>query len=332
MPDDIANAYWTVRPGRGELRSAPLRPPGDGEVLVEALYGAVSRGTEVLVHRGEVPAGEAQRMRAPFQEGDFPGPVKYGYCSVGRVAAGPAALLGRTVFCLHPHQDRYVVPASAVHALPDDVPAARAVLAANLETAINGLWDGGAAPGDRIAVVGGGVVGLLVGWLAAQLPGADVELVDVDPAREDVAARLGLRFALPGAARDGADLVFHASGAPAGLVTALGLAGLEATIVEMSWYGTRSVPLPLGEAFHAQRLTIRSSQVGRLPPSHRARWDFKRRLALALSLLASPQLDALFSGESRFEDLPATLARLAGAPASALCERIVYPAAERPAT
>lgn len=320
-----SRAFWTVAPGLGEIRQAALRAPGPGEVLVKALRSGISRGTESLVFSGRVPPSQWQAMRAPFQEGDFPGPVKYGYASVGVVEAGPASLLGRRVFCLHPHQDRYVVPAEAVTPVPDAVPDARAVLAANMETAVNGLWDAAPRLGDRIAVVGAGVVGGLVAALAARLPGVSVELIDTNPARAALAATLGCRFAEPAQATGDADLVIHASGHPDGLTTALALAGFEATVLEMSWYGDRPVSVPLGEAFHARRLILKSSQVGAVATAQRARWSYQRRLALALDLLADPVFDALLSGESAFDDLSRTLPRLVEAPAGALCHVIRYP-------
>lgn len=319
-----ARAFWTVEPGRGEIRPVSLPAPGPDQVRVRALRSAVSRGTESLVFRGQVPASQAAIMRCPFQDGEFPGPVKYGYASVGLVEAGPPAWLGRRVFCLYPHQDRYVVPQSAVLAVPDAVPDARAALAANMETAVNGLWDAAPRLGDRIAVVGAGVVGCLVAALAARLPGARVELIDLDPRRAAIAARLGCAFATPGQAKPDADLVVHASGSPEGLACALALAGFEATVLEMSWYGDRLVAAPLGEAFHARRLTIRSSQVGSVARAQRARWSHRRRLALALELLADPVFDVLISGTSPFAALPATMARLAGHPDGELCHVIDY--------
>lgn len=324
---DAYQALWTEAPGRAALREGTLAPLADGDVRVQALHSAVSRGTELLVFRGEVPPSEFARMRAPFQEGEFPGPVKYGYANVGRVEAGPPALVGRTVFCLHPHQSRYDVPAAAVHPLPEGLPATRAVLAANMETAVNALWDAAPRLGDRVAVVGGGVVGLLVAWLASRIPGCAVQLVDVRAERAAVAARLGLDFALPDAAARDADLVVHASGQPAGLVSALGLAGFEATVLELSWYGRRAVSLPLGEAFHAQRLTLRSSQVGQVAAAQRGRWSHGRRLGLALSLLAQPAasvLDALVTDSAPLHELPAVLARLAAGAPDTLCQRIDY--------
>ena len=317
-----ALAYWMIGPGRGELRAAPLPEPGPGEVLVRALHSGVSRGTEALVAAGRVPPSQWPTMRAPFQEGGFPFPVKYGYASVGRVEAGEVDLLGREVFCLYPHQSAYVVPATAVLPLPAGVPAARAVLAANLETALNALWDGGACPGERIHVVGAGVVGCLVAYLCARLPGAEVTLCDIAPARAAVAAALGVAFARPDELAGEADLVFHASGRPEGLRTALGLVGQEARIVELSWYGTTQVELPLGEAFHSRRLRLLGSQVGQVAAAMHPRWSHARRLAKALELLRDPALDVLITHRTDLAGLSDLLPRLHP---DALCLRIDYP-------
>ncbi len=324
MPGDDARSFWVAEPGRGEIRTERLRAPSADEVLVRTLHSGVSRGTETLVFSGRVPSGEFERMRAPFQSGDFPAPVKYGYSNVGVVERGPPALLGRHVFCLYPHQTRYVVAAAAVHVLPDDVPPARAVLAANLETAVNGLWDAAPRVGDRIAVVGAGTVGCLVAWLAARIAGCDVQLVDVDERKRAAAQRLGVAFEPPGGAARDADVVVHASGSAAGLATALELAAFEATVLEMSWYGDRRPAAPLGEAFHSRRLTLRSSQVGAIATAQRARWSTERRMQLVLRLLRDPALDALISGASTFDELPAVLARLASPSEYTLCHRIEY--------
>jgi 2-desacetyl-2-hydroxyethyl bacteriochlorophyllide A dehydrogenase len=324
MPAAAARAFWIAAPGEGEIRTEPLPVPSDDDVVVRALFSGVSRGTEALVFQGRVPPSEYQRMRAPFQAGDFPAPIKYGYASVGRIERGPRDLQDRTVFVLHPHQTRYVVPAQAVHVVPDDVPAGRAVLTAYLETAINGIWDARPHVGDRVVVVGGGTVGCLVAWLAGRIAGCDVELVDINPQREAIAHVFGVRFAPPESIWEGADVVIHASGSPAGLELALRVAGYEATVVEMSWYGDQPVVLPLGEAFHARRLTVKSSQVSSVAASQRARWDARRRMQLALTMLTDPVLDVLITGESDFEDLPATMATLAAGPANTLCHRIRY--------
>jgi 2-desacetyl-2-hydroxyethyl bacteriochlorophyllide A dehydrogenase len=321
MPLD-ARAFWVAAPGRGEIRPESLPEPAAGDVVVRALYSGISRGTESLVFNGRVPASEHQRMRAPFQAGEFPGPVKYGYASVGRIEHGSNE--GQTVFVLYPHQTQYVVPAQAVYPLPDTVPPERAVLAANLETAINGLWDARPQIGDRIVVIGGGTVGCLVAWLAGRMPGCDVELVDVNPRRAAIARALGVRFALPEHAAADRDVVIHASGNPAGLELALRVAGVEAMIVEMSWYGDRMVSIALGEGFHARRLTLASSQVGVVARSQRPRWDHCRRMQFALSLLADRTLDVLITGDSRFEELPAVMATLATDGGDTICHRIRY--------
>jgi NADPH:quinone reductase-like Zn-dependent oxidoreductase len=319
-----ARAFWVTAPGHGEIRAQRLRSPGHGELLIRTLRSAISRGTETLVFRGEVPESEWRRMRCPFQEGEFPAPVKYGYSAVGIVEDGPAEALGRRVFCLHPHQDRFIVPREAVVDVPDTVPDRRAALAANMETAINGMWDAMPGPGDRIAVIGAGVVGCLVAALAARLPGAEVELIDIDPTREAIAHAFGCHFATPETASHEADLVVHASGSPAGLASALTIAGFEATVLEMSWYGTRIVPLELGGAFHSRRLTLRSSQVGAVPAARRQRWPLRRRLTLALSLLRDPVFDILLSGETEFTALPALMPQLATPSAGILCHTLRY--------
>ena len=319
-----ARAFWVAEPGRGEIRPEPLPQPSADDVVVRALYSGISRGTEALVFQGRVPPTEFARMRAPFQAGEFPAPVKYGYASVGEIERGPRGLEGRRAFVLYPHQTKYVVSADAVHLLPESVPASRAVLAANLETAINGVWDAGIKPGDRVVVIGGGTVGCLAAWLAAKIPGCEVQLVDVNPKRAEIARALGFGFSGPMVAGEEADVVIHASGSPDGLALSMLVAGFESTIVELSWYGDRNVPIVLGGGFHARRLTLKSSQVGHVAASQRARWDSRRRMAFALRLLAHAELDALITGESAFDELPAAMAKLAATPGDTICHRIRY--------
>jgi hypothetical protein len=322
--DEVARALWYSRPGQTEIREETLAPPGADEVRVRALYGAVSRGTEALVFAGRVPESEFERMRAPFMAGHFPFPVKYGYATVGRIESGTEGLRGRTVFTLHPHQDLFNIPASAAVVLPEDLPPPRAVLAANMETALNAVWDAAPGPADRIAIVGAGVVGSLVAYLCGQLPGAEVTLVDINPARAELAQALGVGFAKPETAKGDCDLVVHASGNPAGLGTALALAGEEATVLELSWYGDATVTAALGGAFHSRRLRLVSSQVGRIAPSHRPRWTYGRRLAAALALLADARLDALLAPAVAFQDLARRLPGILDAKSGILCQPITY--------
>jgi threonine dehydrogenase-like Zn-dependent dehydrogenase len=319
-----ALAFWLREPCAGEIRPVSVPDPGPDEVLVKTLRSAVSRGTETLVFRGGVPASQHAAMRAPFQDGDFPGPVKYGYLNVGVVESGPSHLQGRTVFCLYPHQTRYVVPASSVVVVPDDVPPARAVLAGTLETAVNALWDAAPLVGDRMTVVGAGMVGCCVARLLARFPGADVTLVDVDEGRAKIAAALGVDFASPSGATSGRDLVVHTSATSAGLQQSLDLLAPEGTVIDLSWYGDRDVTLSLGGAFHSRRLSVRASQVGVVAPARRASRTTSDRLALALDLLRDPAFDALLTGASRFEELPDVMTRLATGALPAVCHSITY--------
>lgn len=307
-------ALWYEAAGRAAIHPAPLPPVGAGQARVRTLFSGISRGTERLVFTGKAPPSEHARMRCPMQEGEFSFPVKYGYCAVGITEEGPASLVGRHVFALHPHQTAFVADASALRPLPEGLPPRRAVLCANMETALNALWDSGAGPGDRIVVVGAGVVGMLTAWLAARLPGADVTLVDVEPARAVIAERLGIAFQnVNDFARRGcaeADAVFHASASAPGLALAIASAGMEGRIIEMSWYGEGAVAAPLGGAFHSKRLQLISTQVGQVSPSRRPRWDYARRMAKAMELLRDDALDVLLDVEVSFDELPARAAEI----------------------
>jgi NADPH:quinone reductase-like Zn-dependent oxidoreductase len=300
-------SLWYERAGECALNIVPVASPVVGEVTVRAFYSAISRGTERLIFEERIPPSEYQRMRGPNQQGDFPFPVKYGYCVAGVVEAGDSDLVGKLVFVLHPHQSRFTVARNWVTELPPGLTPRRAVLAANMETALNGLWDSQAGAGDRVVVVGAGIVGLLSAWLASKLPGADVTIIDADSRKARFAQVLGLRFCAPDSAPADADVVIHASASAAGLATALGCAGFEARVVELSWFGAAQVPVPLGEAFHVKRLQLVSSQVGSVAASRRSRWDHARRMGKALDLLCDPLLDHLISDEILFAQAPVLL-------------------------
>jgi len=322
--EELAQALWYVGPGKAELRPERLPPLAEGQVRVRSRYSAISRGTEALIAAGRVPESEYRRMRAPFMGGSFPFPVKYGYAMVGEVEAGPAALIGRNVFALHPHQTKFDLQAEAVVPVPGDIPPQRAVLAANVETALNATWDAAPGPSGRITVVGAGVVGALVGLLCARIEGAEVTLIDIDPARDALARALNLKFATPDAAPVDCDFVFHASAAAAGLATALDIAGDEATIIELSWYGAGTVAVPLGGAFHSRRLKIISSQVGRVAPSDRASFTHRQRLEAAIKLAADPRLDALLAPAVAFGELPDRLPDILKPRSGILCQLVSY--------
>jgi threonine dehydrogenase-like Zn-dependent dehydrogenase len=318
-----SKALWYVAAKQAEMREEAVAAPAASEVCVRARFGAISRGTERLVFEGRVPETEFERMRAPFMGGAFPHPVKYGYSVVGTIEEG--ARRGQTVFVLHPHQCMFVVPEAAATVVPDSVPPQRAVLAANMETALNGVWDGTPGPADRIAIVGGGVVGLLVARLCVRMPGTSVTVIDVAAARGKLAQSLGASFATPDAAPENCDLVFHTSASAAGLATALRIAGDESGVVEMSWYGNGDVAAPLGQAFHSRRLRLISSQVGKVAASHRPRWTYQQRLSAALALLDDPALDCLLAPPVDFADVPNRLPAILAVDADARCPLIRYP-------
>lgn len=320
----VPQALWYTGPLQCGLKPVDCLAPQPGEVKIQSLFSGISRGTEGLVFRGEVPRSEWQRMRAPNQDGEFPHPVKYGYSNVGKVVAGDPALLGRTVFSLYPHQNVFTLPSPSCVPLPDNVPPDRAVLAANMETALNAIWDGKPSPGDHICVVGAGVLGILTAYLLAQLPGTRVTLVDTNEARAEIATSLGLEFSPPGSAPENQDLVFHTSASAGGLATALACAADETTIVELSWYGANDVAIPLGADFHCRRLALKSSQVGSIPVERRSRWSYRRRLETALSLLSDDRLDALISDRVPFERLPDRIPDLLNKSSDVLAALVVY--------
>jgi NADPH:quinone reductase-like Zn-dependent oxidoreductase len=320
-----ARALFYAAPMTGELRALPLAPPSGNQALIRTEFTALSRGTERLIASGLVPESEYERMRCPLQEGDFPFPVKYGYCAVGIVEDGPKPWVGQRVFVLHPHQDQFVCDATWLNAVPDFLPARRAALAANMETALNAIWDSGVSAADRVVIVGGGLVGLLITYLAARMPGTDVTLVDVNPERAMIAGHFGAHFSLPDHAPGGADVVFHTSASQPGLATAIRAAGKEARVIELSWYGERQITAPLGGLFHASRVSLVSSQVGTISPGHAARgWTYSSRLQAALRLLADERLDQLITETIPFDQLASAIPRLLATDAAGLVTLVQY--------
>jgi hypothetical protein len=328
MTTERWTAYWTMAPRHGVLRTEPARAPRAGEALIRTICSGISHGTEMLVHAGRVPAEVAESMRAPFQAGSLPGPVKYGYLSVGVVEEGPASLKGTRVFCLHPHQDRYVVPVSALTPVPETVPSDRAVLAGTVETGINALWDAGPRIGDRVAVVGAGMVGGTIAALLRTFPLNRLQLVDVNPARSALAAALGVELVHPHDAAGDNDLVFHCSASESGLARSLQLLGTEAELIELSWYGTVQPRVPLGAAFHSRRLTIRASQVGAIAAARRPRRTMSDRLALAMWMLQDPVFDLFLTGHAPFGALPQIMESIFEDGTEILCQVIDYPGGE----
>ena len=318
-------ALWYTDKGRIELRRTAVPPPEAGHVVVKAHYSGISRGTERLVYQGLIPASEHQRMRCPYQEGDFPNPVKYGYALTGEIMDGPHKNIGKKVFVLHPHQNFAGVNPAHVHMIPDGLPLRRAVLAANMETAVNVIWDTGPLPGERILIIGGGVLGLLIAGLTTYSGRNEVTITDKNPARASIAQMLGARFVLPETAPNEQQVIIHTSATEAGLRQALNHAAPDGRIVEASWFGNQEVTLPLGEAFHSQRLRLISSQVGAIPPSHRGRWTFAQRMQKALAHLEDERFDALITGEIDFNDAPSVLPNVLTNDSSGLMTVLRYP-------
>lgn len=324
-----ARAYWVVEPGRGELRSVVLPerpPPGTSRVRTE--YGSVSPGTERLVGLGLVPAALAGRMACRGMEGTFALPVKYGYCVVGTVVAGAAT--GRRVFAMHPHQDLADIADADLVELPVALPAARAVLVPNLETALNGVWDAELREGERAVVVGAGVVGLLTAYCLAALHGVEPVVVEATPERRRTARTLPFvhRVLAPDEVEAGTFAVaFHASGTPGGLQTALDAVGFEGRVVDLTWYGTQRVELDLGTTFHCQRKRILASQVAVVAPAMRATHGPRERLAEVLRLLGDPHLDALLGAPRTFADLPLWMPDVYARRLDDIVPLVVYPAA-----
>ena len=320
----VSQSLWYVAPERAEIRSEALGPLPENNVQVRSIFGALSRGTESLVFKGLIPESEYTRMAAPFMGGKLPFPVKYGYSNVGRVELGPPELIGQLVFSLMPHQSTFHTELTNVLVIPREIPAQRAVLAANMETALNAVWDASPGPGDRIAIIGGGVLGSLVAYLCGHLPGAEVTLVDINPERAVLAKKLDVQFSLPELAPKNCDLVIHCSATAAGLSTAIESAGEEATVLELSWYGSNKIDVSLGSAFHSRQLSLQSSQVGHISLTRRPRWSYRRRLTAALGILSDSRLDHLLTEPIRFESLPSQLPQIFSAQSSQLCCLIEY--------
>ena len=298
-----ARAFWLAAGGRGLIRAEALPDPPADWCVVKTRFSAVSPGTERLVALGRVPVSLREEMRCPYMGGHFPFPVKYGYSLVGEVVSGPADLRGRAVHVLHPHQDICVVRREDVRPLPAGLPAERATLASNLETAVTAVWDSGAVLGERALVVGFGIVGSLIARLLSLSPGIDLEIVEPRRDRRMLAERMGFK-AFPEPGPGAFDLAFDAGGTPAGLQAAIDRVGVEGRVVAVSWFGARPVPLVLGGSFHSRRKRIVASQVSRIPGFLAPRWDVRRRTELVFRLLDRPEFDLHLSPPIPFSGLP----------------------------
>ncbi|WP_298982402.1 zinc-dependent alcohol dehydrogenase [Caldilinea sp.] len=298
-------------PGKVVVRAEPIPQPQPGELLVQTLVSAISAGTELLFLRGEVPANMEVDSAIPALNGAVRYPLRYGYACVGRVIeAGEEqdrGWLGCTVFAFHPHASHFVASTAQILPVPDDLTPHRAALLPNMETAVNLVMDGQPGIGERVAVIGLGVVGLLTIALLARFPLERLLAVDPLPQRRGLATALGAHAALAPeelTERSGYDLVYEVSGSPIALNTALALTGFAGRIVIGSWYGVKQAPLDLGGAFHRSRIRLLASQVSTIDPRWSGRWNKKRRIDLAWAMLRAVEIERLITHRLPVEEAP----------------------------
>jgi len=315
-------ALWHLSEQESAIRSQSLPELKADKCRIESLFSLVSSGTESLVANGEVPTDLHDSMQVPYMEGDFSFPVKYGYSLVGKVVEGSHNLVGQQVHLLHPHQQHCVVNEADITIIPAGIPPQRAVLASNVETALNAIWDSRLSAGDRVLIIGMGLIGSLVARLASQFPATQVSVADTDPARLALAREQGFSQYEPSDAPF--DVAFHSSGSSAGLQTAIDAVGYEGKVIELSWYGTRSAEVKLGGSFHQQRKQIISSQVSQLPSHQQSRWDYRRRKQTVLNLLQDDGWDDFLTATVDFPEAPALFDKLRQGDRSQLSWTIRY--------
>jgi hypothetical protein len=318
-----ARAFWLTSKGRGVVRRQALPDPGPGWCIVRAVFSAVSPGTERLVALGRVPGPLQDEMRCPYMGGRFPFPVKYGYSLVGEVVEGPKALRGRIVHVLHPHQDICLVRCEDVRPLPHGLPPARATLASNMETAVTAVWDSAVTVGERVLVIGFGIVGSLVARVLGSGPAVELEVAETRAVRRRLAESMGFQVSATPPKRP-FDVAFDTSGTPAGLQAAIEGVGLEGRVIAVSWFGARPARLDLGGSFHSRRKRVIASQVSRIPGGMRPRWDVARRAELVFRLLERPDFDLHVGPPVPFALLPEAFEALIGRTLEGLSPLIIY--------
>jgi len=301
-------ALWHINPVSSDiLRSEPEIQKN--QCLLQSKYSLISVGTERTVSMGKVPVDLHDSMAVPYMKGAFSFPVKYGYSLVGKVLKGPSEWMGRNVHLMHPHQDYCYSNLSDLFILPPTIPLKRATLISNMETAVNAIWDSQVSIGDRVVVVGFGLIGSLVALIVRQIPGVEVQVVEIDKSRQQVARSLGFGVS-DSCKKNHFDMAFHASGSATGLQNAIDAVGLEGPIIELSWYGNRKVDISLGTTFHSLRKQLISSQVSFIPSTKQSGWDFKRRKKTVLNLLHNPVFDHLLDTEVPFKESPSVFEKI----------------------
>ena len=286
-----ARVLYFQAPRRIEIRDQDVSEPGEGEVRIETDLSGISAGTELLLYRGQLPGGTILDEALPSLSGKVDYPLAYGYAVIGRVVAqgtGVGDLLGRRVFAFETHRSAFLARPEELQLVPEDVPSESAVLLPTVETAVGLVHDARPLMGERVLVVGQGIVGLATTALLSRFPLARLVTVDRWEPRRRLSVELGAASSVSPEDLDERDfdLTFEVSGSPEALDVAVTATGIEGRVIVGSWYGGKRAPLDLGTHFHRGRLSLRSSQVSRISPRLSARWTKERRFQVALEAAA----------------------------------------------
>jgi 2-desacetyl-2-hydroxyethyl bacteriochlorophyllide A dehydrogenase len=331
-----ARSLYFLGPETVTVEERPVPDPDDDQLLVRTERSAISSGTELLIYRDKAPGDIKTDETIDALDGTLSYPLQYGYSAVGKVVATGRtvddAWEGRRVFAFHPHESHFLATPEEV--VPVDLPPDRAALLANAEAAVNFVMDGRPRIGERVAVFGQGVVGLLTTTFLSSFPLERLVTVDCYDHRRSVSQSLGADEAVGASADvsacfdadhiDGADLTFEVSGDPDALNDAIKTTGYAGRVIVGSWYGNKPVNLDLGGAYHRSHVRVRSSQVSRVDPDHLGRWDKDRRFALVRDLLTDVDVDSIVTDEFPVERADEAYDQLDTAPESTLGVMLTY--------
>ncbi len=292
----LSKALWHIDKEFSEWKSTPLEEAAPGSIKINTNFSMISTGTERLVAKCEVPASIQAEMSVPYMKGDFDLPVKFGY------ACGGQAQDGKHYHYMHPHQDICIVNKEALFCLDNGLPPFKIPLVSNMETVLNAIWDSEYAESDKIAVCGFGNVGSLLANTLRLYAQKEAAIIEKEDWKKQKAQDMGWDVSSKEDARY--DIIFHTTGSAAGLQYCIDHLNEEGKVIELSWYGTKKVNLRLGEDFHYKRLSIKSSQVGKISPTVRDEIDYKKRKEIAADLLLDTSYDKLVTNIVAWEDVP----------------------------
>jgi len=317
-------SLWHLSDSQSVIKENTAQNPSPSFLKIQSHFSLISTGTERLVACGEVPGSVHDDMKVPYMEGAFPFPIKYGYSLVGKVITEGHSMTGKLVHAMHPHQDFCLINESDLFEIHSNIPAQRATLASNLETALTAVWDAQVNIGDRVLIVGFGLIGSLIARLLSFIPAIYFQIIEIDKERIQHAEKLGFPVSAILRKHSKFDIAFHTSATAEGLQTCIDGVGLEGKIIELSWYGKKPVKINMGGSFHSQRKQIISSQVGKLPSKYNARWDMKRRKKVVFELLENALFDQQITHFIKFVDTPTFFADLRAGKAKGLAYCIEY--------